>query len=260
MEYFRFGLRKKEGYEMLNELIFIIVLFFLGSFLQGVSGFGFGLFSMGFLPFMFTLRDSTLLVGALGLVIAFSILVKVYRHLNYRKLFVLLGAALIGRICAYFVLHTYGEMDVMKKILGFVLIAMVIYIYRSKKREVDKDREEKTIIPISMGLLGGFIGGIFMTGGPFFVFYFMIACKDKYSYTANLQATFFITGFFTLVLHGLGGDLKGELLLYIILGIGSVGIGSYLGMRWFERLSQENIKKIASIVLAITGLNLILFL
>ncbi|MGG0461419.1 hypothetical protein [Priestia aryabhattai] len=35
---------------MLEELILILSILFIGSFIQGASGFGFGLFSMGFLP------------------------------------------------------------------------------------------------------------------------------------------------------------------------------------------------------------------
>lgn len=64
---------------MLEELILILSILFIGSFIQGASGFGFGLFSMGFLPLFLTLKDSTLLVLALTVVISLTIL---FRFLN----------------------------------------------------------------------------------------------------------------------------------------------------------------------------------
>ncbi|MDA3128462.1 TSUP family transporter [Aliibacillus thermotolerans] len=102
---------------MVLELLFIAFVLFIGSFLQGASGFGFGLFSMAFLPFMFTLKDSTLLVISLALVTAIMIFVKVRKHIEMRKLAYLLSAAIVGRIGAYFILHNFGEMDVLKKVL-----------------------------------------------------------------------------------------------------------------------------------------------
>lgn len=243
---------------MIVEIIFVFIILFIGSFLQGASGFGFGLFSMSFLPFMFTLKESTLIAVALAVVASFTILVKVYKYVNYKALLLLLSAAISGRIVAFFVLHHFGELAIMKKILGFILIAMVVYILRSKQ-EKREGHQAMIVLAIVMGFLGGLIGGVFMTGGPFFVFYLMIASADKYSYTANLQATFFITGLVTVGLHGIGGDLDRQFLFYFIVGVVGVIVGSRLGMRWFEKLSQEQIKKLASAAVAIAGINLIFF-
>ncbi|SFE81442.1 sulfite exporter TauE/SafE family protein [Alteribacillus iranensis] len=244
---------------MVLDIVFVFVILFIGSFLQGASGFGFGLFSMSFLPFMFTLKESTLLAVALAVVTSLTILAKVYKHLDYKALLLLLSSAIAGRVGAFFILHNFGEMDIMKKILGFVLIAMVIYILSSRNKKKVPYRKVMVALPIVMGFLGGLIGGIFMTGGPFFVFYLMIASRDKYSYTANLQATFLITGLVTVTLHGLGGDLNSQFLFYFLVGILGVITGSRLGMKWFERLSQDQIKKIASAAVAVAGINLILF-
>lgn len=243
---------------MILEILFIALILCIGSFLQGASGFGFGLFSMSFLPFMFTLKDSTLLVMSLTLVTATSIFMKVHKHIDFRKLFYLLSAAIVGRVGAYFILHHFGELDILKKVLGFVLIGMVIYIMLRPEPE-DVIRKEKISLPIILGFIGGFIGGIFVVGGPFFVFYFLIACKDKYSYTANLQATFAITSTITIVLHGVSGDFSPHFPLYFIVGVVSVLIGTRFGMAWFDRLSRKKIQIFASILVAFAGLNLILF-
>ncbi len=243
---------------MVLEILFIAIVLLIGSFLQGASGFGFGLFSMAFLPFMFTLKDSSLLVISLALVTATMIFIKVHKHIDLRKLSYLLSAAIVGRIGAYFILHHFGEMDVLKKVLGFVLIGMVVYIMLRPEPE-DVIRKEKISVPIVLGFVGGFIGGIFVVGGPFFVFYYLIACKDKYTYTANLQATFAVTSIVTIVLHGVSGDFSPHFLLYFLVGVVSVLVGTRLGMAWFDRLSRKKIQTFASILVALAGLNLIFF-
>ncbi|WP_244504304.1 sulfite exporter TauE/SafE family protein [Salibacterium halotolerans] len=243
---------------MLTELIIIFVVLFIGSFIQGASGFGFGLFAMSFLPFLFSVKDSTLLVMALALVTCLTIFLKVYSHINIRRLAVLLGAAVAGRIGAYFVLHNFGEMDELKKVLGFVLIGMVFFILFQNNPDTEKRREHPAL-PISMGVLGGFIGGVFVVGGPFFVFYFLMVCKDKYEYTANIQAVFLVTGLTTLLMHGVSGDIHANLLLYFVIGVLSVITGSRLGMKWFKHLSQHHIKRFAGLIVTLAALNLIFF-
>ncbi|MFZ4452862.1 sulfite exporter TauE/SafE family protein [Salibacterium aidingense] len=243
---------------MLLTGVIVFIVLFIGSFIQGASGFGFGLFAMSFLPFLFTVKDSTLLVMALALVTCITIFLKVYKHIDFKKLGYLLTGAIVGRIGAYFVLHHYGEMDAMKKILGFVLIGMVVYILLQKNPQ-ERKQAENPVFPIVIGGLGGFIGGVFVVGGPFFVFYLLMVCKDKYAYSANIQAVFVLSALVTLLLHGFSGDLHLELLVYFFIGFLSVIAGSRLGMMWFKRLSQENIKKLASIIVALAGLNLIIF-
>ncbi|SDH92750.1 hypothetical protein SAMN05192534_11556 [Alteribacillus persepolensis] len=242
---------------MLIDLLVVSLVLFLGSFLQGASGFGFGLFAMSFLPFLFTVKDSTLLVVSLALITSLSIFMKVYKHIHIQTLLYLLAAAVVGRLGAFFILHNFGDMDVLKKLLGFVLIAMVVYIFMPKGSE--EKRQKSSVLPLVLGFLGGFIGGLFVVGGPFFVFYFLIACKDKYAYTANLQAAFVVSNVVTVVMHGVSGDFNIDFIYYFLIGVVSVLLGTRFGMMWLEKLSQEHVKRIAGIIVGISGVNLILF-
>ncbi|GAA0364069.1 putative membrane protein YfcA [Bacillus horti] len=240
------------------ELIFVIGIFIIGSFVQGASGFGFGLVAMGMLPIMFSLKDSTLLVMSLTLILSLNILSKIYKYIEWRSLFIILSGAFVGRLMAFFFLTTYGEMDFLKKWLGVFLVLLVLYLFFKKDRQVS-EVWMKPIVPVLLGSLGGFIGGVFAVGGPFFVFYFLLLYQDKRKYNANLQATFFLTSLFTLILHGSHGDINTSFYLYFIVGIGSVFLGSTLGLKWFDRLPQALIKKLAMSLVLLAALNLILF-
>lgn len=254
-----FGFDRKVLDQMILELAIIFFVLLIGSFVQGVSGFGFGLIAMSFLPFFFTIKESTLLVVSLALVTCMSIVLQLYRHIQWKQLIVLLSAAFIGRIGAFFILHFYGEMDVLKNILGVFLIGVVIYLFRSNSPEKSATTNQ-TWLPILLGFSGGLIGGIFAVGGPFFVFYFMlIFSQNKYAYSANLQVTFLFTNLTTIVLHGISGDFTTEYLVYFLIGIVSVLIGSRLGILCFTYISQENMKKLAGVVVAVAAINLIIF-
>jgi uncharacterized protein len=241
---------------MLWEIIFLFLIVLVGGFIQGVSGFGFGLVVMGFLPLFLTLKESTLIVIALLLVASCSILLKIYKWIDVKGLIVIVGSALVGRVLSFFVLSTYGDMDILKQILGFFLIGMVIYLFFSKKNS-SPEANMSPVIPIVLGFLGGFIGGVFAVGGPFFVFYFLMLYKDKHTYHANLQVSVVITSLMTIILHGVNGDFDSTMLSYLLLGIVGVFIGTALGMKWFEKLPRTLIKKLAMSIVLIAALNLI---
>lgn len=166
--------------------------------------------------------------------------------------------ALAGRVLSFFILSFYGETEMMRKLLGLVLIGMVVYLYVSEKNTYTPSFE-KPLFPMLIGLTGGMIGGIFAVGGPFFVFYFLMRYKEKERYNANLQASFIIMNSFTIILHGIHGDFTGSFALYFLLGIVAVLAGVHIGLKWFERLPHTRIKKLASLIVLIAGMNLLVF-
>jgi len=240
------------------ELIFVLAILFVGSLIQGASGFGFGLFSMGLLPLLLPFKDSTLLVLALTIVISLHVAVKFRKSIRSKDLLSILSFALAGRVLSFLILTFYGETEIMRKLLGLVLIGMVVYLYMSEKKAYAPSLG-KPIFPMLIGLIGGVIGGIFAVGGPFFVFYFLMRYKEKESYHANLQASFVIMNSFTILLHGIHGDFTNSFVLYFLLGTVAVLAGVRAGLKWFERLPHVQIKKLASFIVFAAGINLLIF-
>lgn len=242
---------------MIVELILIFIILLAGSFIQGVSGFGFGLIAMSFLPLLFTIKESTLLVVSLALVVAVSIGLQMWKHIQWRSLITLLIAAFFGRVGAFFILSRYGELDVMRDILGVFLLLVVVYLFFGAAKA--KNVSLKAMwIPILFGFLGGFVGGIFAVGGPFFVFVLIIMFADnKYAYSANLQMTFIFTNAITIILHGVNGDFTSGFLLYFLFGVVAVLVGTKCGVLCFRYISQDNMRRVAGAVVALAALNLI---
>jgi uncharacterized protein len=238
------------------EFILILLILFIGSFLQGTSGFGFGLFCMGLLPFFLPLKSCTLLVLALTIIISLNIVLKLREFVKIKDTLVILSFALVGRIFSFFFLNQFGDLDLMKMILGFVLIGTVFYL-NMKKKEVSLMSFHRIYYEIIIGIVGGFIGGVFAVGGPFFVLYFLMVYREKNIYNANLQFVFVCLNIFSTILHGLNGDFNHALWLYLILGIVVVLIGVNLGLKWFQYLPNNRIKKLASVIVLFAAFNLI---
>jgi uncharacterized membrane protein YfcA len=241
------------------EVLFVLFVLFIGSFIQGSSGFGFGLFSMGLMSIFLTVKDSTLIILALTLVISSGILVKLWRYILWRDILPILTSAVIGRIIAFIFMIYFGEADIMKKWLGLVLIGMVIYLYIKDKSSKEINLSGKHIIPIMVGLIGGFIGGAFAIGGPFYVVYFLMRYEDKRHYNANLQSTFILLNGFTILTHAFHGDLSQTFIFYMIAGSLVVWFGVNQGLRWFDRMPREMIQKVAYLIVLLAGINLFIF-
>ncbi|KGA99189.1 hypothetical protein AJ85_13365 [Alkalihalobacillus alcalophilus ATCC 27647 = CGMCC 1.3604] len=240
------------------ELLMIFMIVFVGSFIQGVSGFGFGLIAMGLLPYLFTLKDSTLLVMALTVFLTLRILISHYRALDLKGLMLILMAAIVGRVGGFFVLTNFGELDILKSWLGFVLLAMVVYMLLNKKPQKVNQQPSK-ILTVTLGVVGGFVGGVFAVGGPFFVFYFLMVYADKLKYNANLQAVFFVTSILTVTAHGFNGDFHSSFFVYFAVGLVAVLLGVSLGIRSFSKLPANTIRYVAMIIVACSALNLMFF-
>ncbi|AXF57253.1 sulfite exporter TauE/SafE family protein [Salicibibacter kimchii] len=244
---------------MVWELLFVVFIVLVGAFVQGASGFGLGLVVMGFLPFILSVKESTLLVLSFLAATALTILVKNYRSIKLKGLIIFVVASFAGRIASFFVLTTYGEMDVLKTWLGVFLIGLVVYLYFSNKKNVSL-KKINPFVPLSLGLLNGFFGGLFAVGGTFLVVYCLYLYKeDKHRYTANVQVVTLMTSSFSLLLHGVNGDFDLSFLLYFAVGLVSVIIGAILGLRWFEKLPTSMIRTIAMMLVLVAALNLILF-
>jgi uncharacterized protein len=242
-----------------GELVIILLVLLIGSFIQGVSGFGLGLISMSFLPLLLPLKDSTLLVLVSTAVISLKIVYKYRISIRWNAIIYILLFAIIGRICSFFVLNEFGDLLIMKKLLGVILIGFVFFLF--KKDAINPDSNIIKMKPFTafIGFLGGMIGGVFAVGGPVFVIYLLLRFSEKTEYNVNLQTVFLLTNVFTIILHLLNGDFHHVLGKYVLIAIVPVLIGVQFGLHWFEKLPNHLIKKLASYIVLLAGLNLIFF-
>lgn len=232
--------------------ICILISFALAaSFVQRVCGFGFGIFIMSVLPhIMPSYGEATTLSGLLASATSLIIVVKLWRHIEWRKLLPILATFLIVSYFGVQLISTTSD-TLLKRALGAVLIAVGLYFLFIRSRIA---LQPTLPTQISMGTLSGLMGGTCGMQGPPAVLYFLAATSQKEAYIAISQAYFLIGNLMMTLYRARHGYLTAEVGIAWCYGLIAVIAGTYIGGIVFRRISIDALRKLIYIYLIISGI------
>ncbi len=220
------------------------------SFIQRVSGFGFGIFIMTILPFIMpSYAEATTLSGILSAAQSLIVVMRMWHLVSWRRLWPILTAFIVF---SFFAVHFVAMVDsaFLRRVLGVVLIVISIYFFFVSERI----HVRPTLgIQLSMGSLSGIMGGLFAMQGPPAVLYFVASERDKETYLAMTQVYFFVGNIFmTFVRAGEGffTQAVGVSFLFAFVGI---FLGTFLGKLVFDRLPIAVLRKVIYAYMAVSG-------
>ena len=232
--------------------IIILFLFCTGaSFVQRVSGFGFGIFIMTMLPYLLpSFGEATTLSGMLSATQSLFIFFTHYKYVKWKQLLPMLISFLAVSFIAVKYVAEAAETH-LKLLLGIMLIVMSLYfLFFDEKIKITPSRK----LQVGLGSLSGAMGGLFGMQGPPAVLYYIAAEKNKECYLAMLQ-TYFLIGNIAMTLYRQQfGLLTTEVLYswcYAVLGI---PIGSWIGKWVFEKISAKTLKRIVYLYMIVSGI------
>jgi len=238
------------------EQIFVILLIAgAGGFIQRVTGFGFGIFVMLFLPHIMKTHTSAAAISTLvSCFISLYNAVLYRKNIPYKKIIPSILAALITiPIAVRFSVMISGDM--FKKILGVVLIILSIYFVFFNNRIKIKPTVKNGVIA---GGVGGVLTGLFSTGGPPIVLYLMNALKDNTMYFASTQFYFGMTGIYSTVVRIFNGIITKEVIICSAVGfLGSIA-GNLVGKKVFDKLNAEKLRRIIYFAMSVSGIIMII--
>lgn len=232
-------------------LFLIFALTICASFIQRVSGFGFGIFVMMFFPyFLPSYGTSTTLSGVLAGSTALLIALQGWRHIRWRLMFPLLVVNLIVSFIAIEYMASLADGTV-KRCFGamFVLIALY-FLFLGDRARVPQNSWTKGCI----GALSGVMGGMFAMPGPPLVLYCISHIRDKREYIVTLQAFSVILNIFYTIFRAKVGFFDAEMPKWWIAGLAGALIGTTIGARLLRRISGATLKKIVYAMLLISGI------
>ena len=150
-------------------LLFVFVLAVIASFIQRVSGFGFGIFVMMFFPFLLpSYGESVMLSGLLSGTTALLIVIRNWKYVRWSKMWlvVLFNVFVSFLVTQYMV--SLGN-DTLKACLGVVLILIALYFLfgEGKLGKLFSSR----LAQMTIGSISGLMGGMFAMPGPPVVLY-----------------------------------------------------------------------------------------
>jgi len=212
-------------------ILFAIVA--VAGLIQGTTGFGFGLFSMGILIMLLPVADAVTIVAVLSLGSIAVNLIMVRRHLSWSDTWPILVTAMPTTALGVLSLQVL-DMAPIRVLLAVMIIAgCAVALWSPNRALIHSDRPWAYVA----GALSGFVGGAVNSGGPPIVIYTLARNWDKSRVKSVLSLYFAITALFRVAMLGATGVATAHnLTLGLILMLPAMA-SSYVGSLLFRRLS-----------------------
>lgn len=239
-----------------SSVVIIVAFAFIATFIQRVTGFGFGIVFMSVVPFLMPgYGEATALSGLLALVCALGSGIKVFRYLKWKKLIPILCTFFAVSLLAVNIVASVDN-HTLKKILGVILILVSLYfIFVNGKFSL------KPTIPVQMcmGAASGLMGGLFGMQGPPAVIYFISSTDSKEEYMALTQ-WYFIFGNVAMALYRAGnGFMTADVFKLFAYGVPAVLAGLFLGSLMYRKMPVALLRKFVYAFIGIAGIAALLF-
>jgi len=237
-------------------LLFLIII--LSQTVETTTGFGSTVIALSLGALIFPLKELVVLLVIIGGLQSLWIVVRYYKHIQWR---ILLGR--IAPLCGlglplgmYFFRHFGGSQ--LKMLLGsfIVLVAVseLINLYRTK----GETRDLPTAVGVALLIAGGFIHGVFATGGPPIVYYISRRIEEKAGFRATLSMLWLVLNSSLAInfmlshsIHRAGIALAGELLPALFLGI-------FFGEILHRKVNEFTFRIVVQCILLLTGIFLLI--
>jgi len=191
--------------------IAVTLALMLAGFGQGYFGFGFGIIGTTLLallgPSMIGMT-AVVTIAALFTIMLLLRLSQSHSRVDWPKSIRLVVGAAMGQPLGYLFIHTFGNRPVFRVALGAFLVLFALnglftpHVRKSLPRYV----------AVLAGILGGFLGGAFVTGGPPIVLYLFAHVDDPREMKATVQFVFSAGVIYRLISIGVAGDYTAEVL------------------------------------------------
>lgn len=229
----------------------ILLITFVASYEQTVTGFGFGIVAMIFLPRLLLFTEANVLSAILSSLTSVFVVVTMYRHVNWKNLiFPILGSIVTNYLAITFIKGS--ENQVLILLLGIALLVLSIYFFFFSHKIKIRPSWYAGLIA---GIISGAMSGLFSIGGPPVVIYYMQSEESTDRYLATISTFFVLSGILSISMKVAAGFVTRNVLLGLALGLVGMLVGVLLGKKTRDKTNPVLIKKLVYGVMAVSGLS-----
>lgn len=225
---------------------------FVAYLVRGIAGFGSGLIAVPFLTLFSPVTVVVPVVVSLDYIGSASQSVRNLHDIAWREQIVLVPFMLIG-IGGGLYLLTEMPTWALARALGVFVFGFGIY----QLLPLPSFRGSR-FAATYCGVLGGLLGTLFGTGGPFYAIYLNLRGLERRTFRATFALNFLIDGGVRLIAYTVLGLMNRDTLLYIALALPIVGVGLYAGGHVHTGLHQRDFVRIVGLLLVASGVALML--
>ena len=224
----------------------------LAYWVRGMAGFGSGLIAVPLLTLMWPVTTVVPIVVALDYLGSASQGVKNVDRVAWREQLVLVPFMVVGVGGGLWLLAAVPT-ALLARILGGFVIAYAIY----QMLPLPEPRGSR-VAATYCGFLGGLVGTLFGTGGPFYVIYLNLRGLDRTMFRATFAMNFLIDGGVRLAAFTGAGLFNRQALGYLLTAVPIAGAGLYVGGRIQTGLSPRAFQIVIRLLLLVSGVALLL--
>ncbi len=203
-----------------TQLISALVIILSAYIVRGIAGFGSGLIAIPFLALMLPVSITVPMIGLLDYIASLSHGVKLRSDIRWKQILPLVPFSLIGVLLALYLFNTLNPQFLKKSLGGFVIIYALYSIFTIKPHT-----HSSFLWALPGGILGGLIGALFGTGGPFYVIYLQLQGLGKTTFRATIATIFLLDGSTRIIAYTINGFYSIDTL--ILIGAGTWPRRSY---------------------------------
>lgn len=222
-------------------------------FVQGLAGFGIGLVSLAFLPFLMSPQHAIVLITLYAAVFIAIIFIPLRRDFTLHGMIELVVGTIVATPAGVWLLAELPS-DLLKRLIGLVLLLIVALEWLGLYPERLRGRGWGFGAGVAAGLLGGAIG----TPGPPVILYAAAQDWSPRTVKANIQAFLIVNQAVILIGYWWAGLLDREIWRLTWLFAVPAVTGLIAGMLLFNRLDRERFRRVVFAVLLLSGLVLLI--
>ena len=228
--------------------LWICIIVFFAAFTQGLSGFGSVLVALPLLAIFLDIKTVIPLAALYGISIASLLLIQLWRHFEWKKIYPLLIGATVGIPIGVFFLKELNR-DMIQWILGIILISYSMYslFFKSSRSGI---REGWAYL---FGFFGGCLGGTLSASGPPVIVYTSLQPWSKDRIKVTLQGFFILSSLMVVFAHAVSGMTTLVVLRIFGISLPILILGTYVGAYFYGMIGGEGYRRVMFILIAFLG-------
>jgi len=234
----------------LETICILAGIFILASFIQGLTGFAFGLISVPLFALLFSAQEAVGMVAIAGTVLVLYSFFLHRKKVEFRKVIYLGFVSILFLPLGAYFLVSLPE-DTVMVVLGTVIVLITLYsaLFTAKSKLLMKKRGAGCTAAVISGLLGG----AFTAPGPAMVVYLYTLDENRLQAKANVQFFFAMISFAILLTHIVSGTVNSAAIVRAVPFLPLVVIGTKLGVMLSYRLPVHIFRVLTDVGLILLG-------
>lgn len=236
-----------------NEYLIVSGITFLAALTQSITGFGFAIVAMSFLPGVVGLQTAVPLVTLVSIIGNLVIWYYHRRDSSFKEVGLLTIASLVATPVGVLLLDYLPEAIALKG-LGILIFSYVF----SDWFNLSLPSLKSSVWAYLFGFMSGILNGAYTVGGPPVIIYANCRRWNPQKFKGNLTALFFFSSLFAAIAHAGQGNITLSVTQFALYSLPGFALGLWLGIMLAKKINPLIFKRVTLTLLLVSGLRLII--